>query len=122
MAWAPGCVQLMPARSRVRNSRARPLAARRGTAVPHSCRSRRGLASGSLRWYRLQQPVSVHAEADVPPLLWGSPLTVPEPPEEKTMGEGRLSRRDFVRAGAAGAALLLGNSPPLRGEDTKAKL
>ena len=27
-----------------------------------------------------------------------------------------LSRRDFVRAGAAGAALLLGNAPPLKAE------
>src|SRR5262245_9044733 len=35
--------------------------------------------------------------------------------------EGLVSRRDFVRAGAAGAALLLGNSLPVWG-DGKAKL
>ncbi len=34
----------------------------------------------------------------------------------------RLSRREFVRAGAAGAALLLGNSLPIWGDDAKTKL
>jgi hypothetical protein len=37
------------------------------------------------------------------------------------MTDVRLSRRDFVRAGAAGAAVLLGNVLPTRGEE-KAKL